>query len=68
MDARETEEQFCAIIIAIQNGNVTIARRVFDFCIHNAANDRLDLAINLLRKKGQENLGRELDRLKYETF
>jgi len=67
MDAREKEEQFCAIIIAIQNGNVTIARRVFDLCIHNAANDRLDLAINLVRKKGQETLSRELDRLKYEA-
>lgn len=67
MEARETEEQFCAIIIAIQNGNVTIARRVFDFCIHNAANERLEMAINLLRKKGQENLSRELDRLKTEA-
>ena len=64
MDARETEEKFCAIIIAIQNGNVTIARRVFDFCLHNAANDKLDLAINLLRENGQEILGNELDRIK----
>ena len=64
MDARETEEKFCAIIIAIQNGNVTIARRVFDFCIHNAANDKLDLAINLLRENGQEILSNELDRIK----
>jgi hypothetical protein len=64
MDAKETEEKFCAIIIAIQNGNITIARRVFDICIHNAANDKIDLAINLLKENGQEILGNELDRLK----
>ena len=64
MDAKETEEKFCAIIIAIQNGNVTIARRVFDHCIHNAVNEKLDRAINLLRENGQEILGDELDRLK----
>lgn len=67
MNARETEENFCAIIIAIQNGKITIARRVFDFCVNNAANDKLDRAINLLRNNGNINLSRELDRLKTET-
>lgn len=67
MNARETEEKFCAIIIAIQNGNVSIARRVFDICIHDAANDKLDRAINLLKKNGQVSLGNELDRLKDEA-
>jgi hypothetical protein len=67
MNARETEEQFCAIIIAIQNGNVTIARRVFDFCIRNAVNDKLDRAIHLLKKNGQVILSKELDRLKNEA-
>lgn len=67
MNARETEENFCAIIIAIQNGNITIARKVFDICVNNAANDKLDRAIGLLRKNGCINLSRELDRLKTEN-
>ena len=67
MNARETEENFCAIIIAIQNGNITIARRVFDVCLNNAVNDRFDRAINLLRKNGYITLSRELDRLKNEA-
>ena len=68
MNARETEENFCAIIIAIQNGNVAIARKVFDICVNNAANNKLDRAINLLENYGYITLSRELDRLKTETF
>jgi hypothetical protein len=67
MDDIETEEKFSAIIIAIQNGNINIARRVFDFCINNAANDKLDRAIKLLRKNGHILLSNELDRLKHRT-
>lgn len=64
MNEIETEQKFSAIIIAIQNGNINIARRVFDFCVNDAANEKLDRAIQLLRKKGHIILSNELDRLK----
>ena len=67
MDAKEKEEKFCALIMALQNGNVTIARRVFDFCIQNEVNDKLDLAISLSKKHGHTTLSRELLRLKSAT-
>ena len=67
MNAKETEEKFCAIIIAIQNGNITIARRVFDICVNDAVNDKLDQAVDLLKRNGHTSLCRELDRLKTET-
>jgi len=64
MNEIETEQKFSAIIIAIQNGNISIARRVFDFRVNDAANEKLDRAIQLLRKKGHIILSNELDRLK----
>ena len=67
MNEIETEEKFSAIIIAIQNGNVHLARRVFDFCVDNAANDKLDQAIEFLRRNGHTFLSNELTRLKNES-
>jgi len=68
MNEIETEEKFSAIIIAIQNGNINIARRVFDFCINSAANEKLDQAISLLRKNGYILPGHQLDKLKNDPL
>jgi len=52
LNNQETDERFDAMIIAVQNGHINIAREIFDMSLEIATINALDQAIELLNRSG----------------
>lgn len=64
MDNNEIEEKFGALIIAVQNDRIDIARKIFDLSMENARNHAIDQAVTIAEGTGNARLGKALSKLK----
>ena len=58
------EEKFGALIIAVQNGHIDIARMIFDLSMKKARNHAIDQAVRLAEETGNTLLGKAIGKLK----
>ena len=54
------EEKFGALIIAVQNGHMDIARKIFDLSLEQVRNDAIDQAVIIAEGTDYTKLGKAI--------
>ena len=62
-DNKEMEEKFGALIIAVQNGHIDIARKIFDLSLEDARKNAIEQAVTIAEGTGYPRLAKAIGKL-----